>query len=91
MAAMLIPIENQALERLLAPVSDCFTVEAALRLSALRSDEFTQQRLELLAERHSEDTLTAPEREEYEALVRAGLLVSVLQAQARRFLTDKSA
>lgn len=83
---MAIHSEMQALDRLLLPLRECFDAETALRITAMQADLETQARLDLLAERHTEGLLSEEDRQEYEALVRAGLLVSVLQAQARRYL-----
>ena len=78
--------EIAALDRLLDPVRDCLTRDVALRIAALRADSATQAKLDDLAERNAEGTLTPDDRAEYVSLVRAGNLISVLQAKARAAL-----
>lgn len=71
------------LTQLLNPLQDCFTPEVARRIVALRADANVQSRLENLAVRNSEGTITPEDRSDYESLVSAGNLIAVLQAQAR--------
>lgn len=78
--------EIEALDRLLDPVRDCLTTDVAQRIAALRADAATQARLDVLAEKNAEGTITTDERAEYEALVSAGNLIAVLQAKARSAL-----
>jgi hypothetical protein len=86
---MHLPAEIQTLDRLLDPLRECFTPEVATQIAGLRADAATQARLDDYAERNAEGTLTADEREEYEALVRAGNLIAVLQAKARASLSPR--
>lgn len=76
-----------ALDRILDPVGRCLTPEVARALVQLRADEGTQARLEELADKSTEGTLTPGEREEYEAYVSAIDFLSVLQAKARSILS----
>ena len=78
--------ELAALDRLLDPVRDCLTAEVAARIAALRADAATQDRLDELAGKNAEGTITPGERADYEALVSAGNLIAVLQAKARAAL-----
>jgi hypothetical protein len=75
-----------AIDRILDPVSRCLTPEVARALVSLRADAETQERLDVLAERSTEGSLTPPEREEYTAYVSAIDFLSVLQAKARAVL-----
>jgi DNA-binding FadR family transcriptional regulator len=75
--------ERDALDRLLDPVRDCLTPEVAARLVALRADAAIQAKLDDFAARNQADTLSPHERAEYEALVRTGNFIAVLQAKAR--------
>jgi hypothetical protein len=80
---------NQAtavLTRLLAPLGRCLTPEVAKALVHLRADPSVQARLEVLAEKNTEGTLTPEERDEYETAVRAIEFIAVLQAKARAML-----
>lgn len=78
------------LTQLLHPLQDCLTPEVAERISALRADASVQSRLETLAMRNVEGTITPEERSDYESLVSAGNLIAVLQAQARATIVRKS-
>jgi hypothetical protein len=78
----------QTMERLLSPVGDCLTSEVAERLVALRADPDVQARIDQLAERANEGLLTPDERLEYDAYVRTITFISLLQAKARRLLTN---
>ena len=75
--------EWTALDRILDPVRDCLTPEVARRIAGLRADADTQAKLDRLAEKNAEGTITPDERAEYEALVAAVNLIAVLQAKAR--------
>jgi hypothetical protein len=74
------------LDLIFEPKSPCLTPEGARRLAALRSDELSQARMAQLAEKANDGLLTAAERREYEGAVRAGTLLSLLQAKARLYL-----
>ena len=74
------------LDRLLEPISRCLTPEAAERLVQLRADSQLQARIDELAGKCTEGVLTEEERSEYEAYVRTGNLIAILQAKARRLL-----
>lgn len=76
-----------ALDRLLEPVSRCFTPAAARALVRFRADADTQARIAELAEKCNEGELTRGERAEYEAYVRAIDFIAILQSKARRYLT----
>jgi hypothetical protein len=55
-------------------------------LADLQADPDAQARMEILAEKANEGTLSAEERREYESWVRAGTMISLLQAKARLYL-----
>ena len=74
------------LDRMLEPVTDCLTPEVARRLAQMRADPELQARIDDLADRCTEGTLTAEEKLEYETYVRAGNLIAILQAKARILL-----
>jgi len=74
------------LDRLLDPVGQCLTPDVARALLAVRADEPTQARIDELADKCTEGTLTVAERSEYESFVAAIDLVTVLQAKARGVL-----
>ncbi len=74
------------LTRLLTPVGHCLTPEVATALINLRVDPSVQERIEELADRCTEGTLSPEERVEYETYVHAIDFISTLQAQAHRVL-----
>jgi hypothetical protein len=78
------------LDRMLVPVSECFTPEAARKLVQLRADPDLQARIDELADRNTEGVLTEEERGEYETSVRAANLIAILQAKARKFLATSA-
>lgn len=76
------------LDQLLGPLTDCFTPEVARRIAALRAPVEVQTRLDELADKCSDGTLTPDDRSAYEACVRAVNFIGVLQAKARAILAD---
>jgi predicted transcriptional regulator len=79
-------VNDRILDRVLGPVGQCLTPAVASRIAALRADPQLQQRLDELAEKNSEATLTPREEAEYEAYVEALDLIAILQATARKAL-----
>lgn len=77
-----------AFERVLAAVGQCLDRPSAEALLRLRADPELQARIETLADKSTEGELTPEEREEYEALLRVGQFVALLQANARRLLAQ---
>jgi hypothetical protein len=81
-------IASAAFDRGVEQVRDVMTKDVAERLLAFRPDSAVQERIEQLAERANEGTLSAEEREEYEGYSRANKFIATLQSQARKRLTD---
>ena len=79
------------LAHLLEPVGRCFTPEVAQAIVDLRADPAVQARLEDLADKSTQGTLSEEERTEYEIYVHAIDFVAVLQSQARRILNHPGA
>ena len=75
-------------ERVLAAVGQCLDRQSAEALLRLRADREMQGRIEELADKCTEGRLTSEERDEYEALIRVGNFVAILQAKARRLLAE---
>ena len=63
-----------ALERVLAAVGQCLDRQSAESLLRLRADTEMQGRIEELADKCTEGRLTPEERDEYEAMIRVGIL-----------------
>lgn len=76
------------LDELLEPIGACLTPDVAERLAKLRAPESVQARMEELARKSDEGTLSNTEREEYEVCVSAGNFIAILQSKARRLLKD---
>lgn len=72
-----------ALKKLLRPLSRNLTAELARALVNLQADEETQTRYDTLAEKRTQGSLTPPEHDELEAIVRANTLLGLLKAEAR--------
>ncbi|MSQ48091.1 MAG: hypothetical protein EXR78_06845 [Deltaproteobacteria bacterium] len=83
--------ETNFLTRLLAPVSECMSREVAKKVAALRADLDVQARVDELADKCTEGTLTAEERAAYETYLHAVRVIGVLQAQARDILSHDDA
>ncbi|HKB99206.1 MAG TPA: hypothetical protein VKD23_10495 [Terriglobales bacterium] len=77
---------NNALERVLAAVGQCLDRKSAESLLQLRADAEMQARIEELADKCTEGTLSEEERQEYDAMMRVGNFVAILQAKARQLL-----
>ncbi len=59
---MIQPSAHSVVDELLDPVGQCLTVEVARRLAGLRAPPQVQEKLDALAEKSAEGTLTAEER-----------------------------
>jgi hypothetical protein len=77
---------TSGLDGILDPLSRCLDAESARRLADFRVDPPVQERIDALAERANEGTLSTDERAEYEALVNAADFISILKLKARRHL-----
>ena len=84
---MIQPSANSVVDDLLDPVGNCLTLEVAQRLAGLRATPQVQEKLDAFADKSSEGTLTAEERLEYEASLRAINFISVLQLKARALIS----
>jgi hypothetical protein len=65
-----------------------FTPETAKLILELRVSEDTQRRIDQLADKCNEGTLTPQERSEYECFVSTFKAITLLQAKARTFLEN---
>ena len=75
-----------ALDRMLDPVTACFTPQVAQKIVNLKLDPELMSRIELLAAKANEGALTSDEDAEYKDYVESGDMVALLQAKARQFL-----
>ena len=76
------------LAKILDPVAHCFTPEVAKRVAELRADPDVQGRIEELAEKCNEGTMTPEEMAEYDAYIHAMDVVAVLQKKARTLIVQ---
>jgi hypothetical protein len=74
------------LAKILDPVAACFTPEVAKRVAELRAAPEVQARIEELAEKCNEGTLTPEETAEYDAYIYAMDVVAILQKQAHTMI-----
>jgi hypothetical protein len=84
----MMPDDLAALDRVLAAVGQCLDRKSAESLLRLRADAEMQTRIEELADKCIEGTLSEEQRQEYDSMVRVGNFVAILQGIARRLLAD---
>jgi hypothetical protein len=82
----LAPSAAAVLDRLLEPLARSLTPPAARALVGFRIGREDRARVAFLAEKCNDGLLTPSERQEYEAYVRGGDFITILQSKARRFL-----
>ncbi len=82
------PPTVQMLDRMLDPIGQALGPDAARRLVNLRADKEVQDRMDDLATRANEGSLSLEDRGEYEALIAAATVLGVLQAKARTALAS---
>jgi hypothetical protein len=74
------------LDRMIDPITRVFTPESAREILAVHADDETQRRIDELADKCNEGTLTADENDEYQRFVSWFHVMSLLQAKARTYL-----
>lgn len=82
--------EPTVLTHMLEPLAKCLTPEVAQEIVKLRADSKLQARVDLLASKNTEGTLTDEERSEYESYVHATSFISILQAKARKLINQEN-
>ena len=78
------------IDRMLRPVSQAMTGEAARRLVEMRGDPELQAQMAELAELANDGRLTPEQRSDYQTVLAVGTVVSLLQAKARATLAATS-
>lgn len=78
-----------SLNSLLEPFSRCLDAESARKVSEFHVDDVVEARIQTLAELANEGLLTPDERSEYESLVNAIDLISILKLKAIRYLAAR--
>ena len=74
--------------KILDPVVACFTPEVAKRVAELHADPELQARIEELADKCNEGTMTPEETVEYDGYIRVMDVVAVLQKKARALIVQ---
>jgi hypothetical protein len=77
------------LERMLRPFSEMLDEKSAQRFVDFKADKVVQARVRKLAEKCNEGLLTPDEKSEYETIVAADSILSILKAKARYLLSKK--
>ena len=80
--------ETAVLDRFLEPVRQCLTLALARQLVNFRVDHQIQRRVDELAGKCNQGSLSPAEKSEYEAIVEEADLIALLQAKARAFLAN---
>jgi hypothetical protein len=83
--------DTMAAERLLSPLAATFDEAALQSLVQYRADRQAQERIDELAEKCNDGTLTRAEEREYESLVQTATMLAILQAEARKLLQTQNA
>ena len=78
--------EASAFERGVRPVLEVVPTEQLEAILRFRPSADLQQRIDELAEKSTEGTLTAEERSEFEGYVRANKFVAILKRQAQEMV-----
>jgi hypothetical protein len=78
-------------DRVLEPLVECLTREAAQKIVNLRADPETQAKVDKLADKANEGQLSDEERAEYDRYLAAFHFITRLQAKARTRLERKAA
>jgi len=81
--------DTSFLDRIVEPISRCLTPESAREIVDLRADPELQARLDELAGKCNEGSLTPSERAQYLLYVEAIDLIAILQSKARILLRKK--
>ena len=74
------------LERMVDPIGKALTPDAARAILEVRADDETQNRIDRLADRCNEGSLSPEERAEYQEFVSLFNLLALLQSRARSVL-----
>jgi len=89
--AMDSPASTTVLDDLLDPLSRCLDEESARRVAEFRIGPSVQARVDVLAERANDGTLTEEERDEYDSFIDATDLIAILQIKAQQRLEPNGA
>ena len=82
-------MKNSLLDRAIDPISECLTPAAATKIVDLRADEEMQCRIDELADKANQGSLSDEERTEYDQYLAWFHVITILQARARRVLQNQ--
>lgn len=74
------------LNRIVDSLGECLTPETARRILSLKADRKLQDRVDYLASRSSDGTITPDEQQEYGKYVSYGTFVAILKSKSRQLL-----
>ena len=83
---MVIMSTDSIVDRVLDPLAECLTPEVAERIVSIQADAEIQARLDELADKANEGTLSTEETSEYDAYREVFHFMTIVQAKARTFL-----
>lgn len=87
---MVISVTEDAFDQIMVSLGECLTPEVAHRILEIQLDAGSQSRIDDLARKANQGTLTSVERKQYESIVEAIDLLAILQAEARDALSRQS-
>ncbi len=79
---------TSVLDAFLEPLTQCLDEESARRIAEFRIGPAVQARVDVLAERANEGTLSEEERDEYDSFIDAADLIAILQLKAQGRLSS---
>jgi hypothetical protein len=77
---------KDCLELILEPMAESFSTDFARKLVELRAPDVLQDRVDQLATKANEGTLTEAEEGEYRDYIDTANVLAIIQSKARRFL-----
>jgi hypothetical protein len=77
---------TELVDKVFDPFMECLTPDVAQRIAALRAKPEVQKRVDDLADRANQGSLTADERAEYERFLSLYRMITFLQSKARQYL-----
>ena len=75
-------------DEILDPIAECLTPEVANQILAVQIQPQVQARVDELAAKASEGTLTSDERDEYEDLIERADLLGIVKSLARQVVAQ---
>ena len=83
--------DTTALRRVLSPLASSLDRAGLESLVRFRADQQTQDRVDELAEKCNDGTLSLAEEREYDSYVETSRFIAILKAEAKRILDSQDA